>query len=91
MEIRDQERMEGFHAKENTFVERKAKESPFEIRQETREADSRRLGQFLFTDECPKYLFQYPNPKNDIVWGSQECDVPPAFQVKQFAKVIQPG
>lgn len=33
---------------------------------------------FLFTDECPKYLFQYPNPKNDIVWGSQECDVPPA-------------
>ena len=25
--------------------------------------------------------------KNDIVWGSQECDVPPAFQVKQSAKV----
>ena len=24
---------------------------------------------FLFTDECPKYLFQLPNPKNDIVWG----------------------
>ena len=43
---------------------------------------------FLFTDECPKYLFQYPNPKNDIVWGSQDCDVPPAFQVKQSAKVM---
>ena len=43
---------------------------------------------FLFTDECPKYLFQYPNPKYDIVWGSQECDVPPAFQVKQSAKVM---
>ena len=43
---------------------------------------------FFFTDECPKYLFQYPNPKNDIVWGSQECDVPPAFQVKQSAKVM---
>ena len=43
---------------------------------------------FLFTDECPKYLFQYPNPKNDIVWGLQECDVPPALQVKQSAKVM---
>ena len=37
---------------------------------------------FLLADECPKYLFQYPNPK------SQECDVPPAFQLKQSAKVI---
>ena len=43
---------------------------------------------FLFTDECPKYLFQYPNPENNIVWGSQECDVPPAYQAKQSAKVI---
>ena len=34
---------------------------------------------FLFADECPKYLFQYPNPKNYIVSGSQECDVPPAY------------
>ena len=42
----------------------------------------------MFTDECPKYLFQYPNPKNDIVWGSQECDVLPAYQVKQSAKVM---
>ena len=42
----------------------------------------------MFTDECPKYLFQYPNPENDIVWGSQECDVPPAYQVKQSAKVM---
>ena len=37
---------------------------------------------FLLAGECPKYLFQYPNPK------SQECDVPSAFQVKQSAKVI---
>ena len=27
---------------------------------------------FLFSDECPKYLFHLPNPKNDIVWGSQD-------------------
>ena len=47
VEIHDQERMEGFQAKGNTFVERKAKESPFEIRQETREAGSRRLGQLF--------------------------------------------
>ena len=37
---------------------------------------------FLFWDECPKYLFQLPNPKNDIVWGSQVSQVPPAYQVK---------
>ena len=43
---------------------------------------------FLFTDECPKYLFQLPNPKNDIVWGSQESQVPPAYQVKKSSKCI---
>ena len=43
---------------------------------------------FLFADECPKYLFQYPKPKNDMIWGLQECDVPPAFQVQQSAKVM---
>ena len=37
---------------------------------------------FLFTDECPKYLFQYPTPTNDIVWGLQESDVPPAHTSK---------
>ena len=56
--------------KENTFVERKAKEGPFEIRQEIREPDSRRLGQlFKFTDECPKSLFQYPNPNINYFIG----------------------
>ena len=34
-------------AKQNTPVERKAKESPFEIRQEIREAHSGRLEQFF--------------------------------------------
>ena len=43
---------------------------------------------FLFSDECPKYLFQLPNPKNDIVWGSQESQVPPAYQVKKSSKWI---
>ena len=41
---------------------------------------------FLFSDECPKYLFQLPNPKNDVVWGSQENQVPPAYQVKGSSK-----
>ena len=31
---------------------------------------------FPFLDECPKYLFQLPNPKNDT-------DFPPAYQVKK--------
>ena len=71
--------MEGFQAKEVTSVERKTKESPFEICLEIHEAESRGLGQFLFTDELPKYLFQFRNPKTDIVWGSQECDLPLDF------------
>ena len=41
---------------------------------------------FLFSNECPKYLFQLANPKNDIVWGSQESQVPPAYQVKNSSK-----
>ena len=41
---------------------------------------------FLFSNECPKYLFRLPNPKNDIVWGSQESQVPPSYQVKGSAK-----
>ena len=43
---------------------------------------------FFLSDECPKYLFQLPNPKNDIVWGSQESQVPPAYQVKKSSKWI---
>ena len=35
-----------------------------------------------------RYLFQLPNPKNDIVWGSQESQVPPAYQVKKSSKWI---
>ena len=62
--------MEDFQAKVNTSVERKAKESPYAIRQETREADSRGWDNFLFTDECSIYLFQYPNPKT-ISYGAR--------------------
>ena len=41
---------------------------------------------FLFSDECPKYLFHLLNPKNDIIWGSQESQVMPLYQVKGSAK-----
>ena len=43
---------------------------------------------FLFSDECPKYLFQLPNSKNDIVWVSQESQVTPAYLVKKSSKWI---
>ena len=43
---------------------------------------------FLFPHVCPKYLSPLPNPKNDIVWGSQESQVPPAYQVKKSSKWI---
>ena len=56
--IHDQERMEGFQAKENTFVEREAKESPFAIRQKYAKLRAEGWNSFfLFTDECPKYIF----------------------------------
>ena len=42
----------------------------------------------IFSDECPKYLFQLPNPKNDIVWQSQVSQVPPAYQMKKCSKWI---
>ena len=38
---------------------------------------------FLFSDECPKYLFQLPNRKKMLFDGSQESQVPPAYQVKK--------
>ena len=46
---------------------------------------------FLFSHVCPKYLSQLPNPKNDIVWGSQESQVPPAYQVKKKFKMDHMG
>ena len=32
----------------------------------------------MFSDESPFKLFYVPNSKNDVVWGSQEHDVPRA-------------
>ena len=46
---------------------------------------------FLFSDESRKYLVHYPNPENHIVLGSQEFDIPLAYQVKQSAKVMVCG
>ena len=41
---------------------------------------------FLFGDDCSKYLFNLPNQKNDVVFGSQEIQVPPAYQFRGSAK-----
>ena len=45
----------------------------------------------LFSDEYPKYLFLLPNPKNDIVWSSQESQVLPSCQIKESAKSMVCG
>lgn len=42
----------------------------------------------MFTDESPFKLFHIPNSKNDVVWGSQECSVPRAPQVKFSPSVL---
>lgn len=36
----------------------------------------------LFSDESPYQLFYVPNSRNDVVWGSQEQNIPVALQVK---------
>jgi len=36
-------------------------------------------------------MFQLPNAKNDIVWGSQESQVPTEYQVKKSSKWIMWG
>ena len=45
---------------------------------------------FLFSHVCPKYLSQLPNPKNYIVWGSQESQVPLAYQVDHMGQNDRP-
>ena len=41
---------------------------------------------FSFSGQCPKYLFYLPDPENDIVWGSQENQVPPSYLVTGSTK-----
>ena len=36
---------------------------------------------FIFSDETSFFLFNRPNPQNDVVWGSQEYQVPEAPHV----------
>ena len=56
--------MEGFQAKENNSVERKAKEIPFEFRQEIREADSRGLEHIFWN-----VMSQVKQSAKVMVWG----------------------
>ena len=42
----------------------------------------------LFSDESPYQVFYVPNSRNDIVWGSQEENVPVASQVKFSPTVL---
>lgn len=46
----------------------------------------RNLSPKEWDDFCPKYLFKLLNSKNVVIWGSQEREVPPAYQVKQSSK-----
>lgn len=76
--------------KENTFIERTTKEfeSPFEIRQERREVDSRRLGQFfIYTEMSVLNIFSSTLIQKRISYRARtnvmSGDVPPAFQVSE--------
>ena len=42
----------------------------------------------MFTDESPFKLYNVPNSKNDVVWGSQESSAPCAPQVKFSPSVL---
>ena len=61
----------------------KQRAAPLKFAKQYKNLTAEEWDDFLFSDECPKYLFQLPNPKNDIVWDSQESQVPPACQVKK--------
>ena len=69
--------------KETTF---NGKTTPISFAKQYKHLTALEWEDFLFSDQCPKYLFQLPNPKNDVVWGSQESQVPPAYQVKGSSK-----
>ena len=43
---------------------------------------------FLFSDDCPKYFFQLPNPKNDIVWVLRIAKFLQHIKVKKSSKWI---
>ena len=64
-------KMEGFQAKENTFIERTTKESPFGIRQEIREADSRRLGQVVYLQMVVLNMFSNTLIQKTISYGAR--------------------
>lgn len=42
----------------------------------------------MFTDESSFKVFYIPNSRNDTVWGSQECNVPRADQMKFSPSVM---
>ena len=78
----------GFKRKKIPLLSEKPRKARWRFTKNNAKLTAEDWDNFLFTEKCPKYLFQYPNPKNDTVWGSQECDDPPALQVKESVKVM---
>ena len=84
MEI-DQQRVESFQAKEIPLLSEKQRRPRLKFARKYSKL------KFLFTYECRKYLVHYPNPENHIVWSSQECNVPSAYQVMVWGSMTGRG
>ena len=67
--IHDQERMEGFQAIEKLIplLSEKQRKARLRFAKKHAKLTAEDWDNFLFTDEFPKYIFQNPNPENDIV------------------------
>jgi len=80
--------LEAAETAKETSAHRQALAARLKFAKQYKDLTTEEWDDFLFSDEYPKYLFQQPNPNSDIVWGSQESQVPPAYQVKKRSKWI---
>ena len=74
-----------FRRKKLPLLSNNQRKAPLVFTRKYRKFTADEWENFLFSVGCPKYLFHLPNPKNDIVWGSQESQVPPPCQIKGSA------
>jgi len=75
-----------FRRQKKPLLTEKQRRARFKFAKQYKHLRAQDCEDFVFSDECPKYLFQLPNAKNAVVWGSQESQVLPAYQVKESSR-----
>ena len=67
LEVHEKRRLEAAETAKETSAHAKQRAVRLKFAKPYKSLTTEEWDDFLFTDECPKYLFQLPNPKNDIV------------------------